>query len=99
MRNPNGLQPGHAPDIVVADSIIGAPRMNPATIDLDVDRIAALFKEWEHHKVEGILTYRNRSYPSVLTGTMAPVHHTPWIDALDDSMATFLQAAVEEVAP
>ncbi|WP_284944119.1 NAD(P)-binding domain-containing protein [Acidisoma cladoniae] len=58
--------------------------------NLDVDRIAELFKEWEHHKAEGILTYRDRSYPSVLTGTMAPVHHTPWMEALDDSMETFL---------
>ncbi|BDA83473.1 potassium transporter [Aureimonas sp. SA4125] len=63
---------------------------------LDVDRVAALFKEWEHHKEAGILTYRDRSYPSTLTGTLAPVHHTPWIEALDDSLATFL--AVKEAA-
>ena len=60
---------------------------------LDVDRIAALFKEWEHHKVEGITTYRDRSYPSVLTGTMAPPHHTPWMEALDDSLPAFLEAS------
>jgi trimethylamine monooxygenase len=59
---------------------------------LDVDRVAELFKEWEHHKVEGILTYRDRSYPSTLTGTMAPAHHTPWLKALDDSMQAFLAA-------
>ena len=29
-------------------------------------------------------------FPSTLTGTMAPAHHTPWLDALDDSMATYL---------
>ncbi|AHJ68335.1 Dimethylaniline monooxygenase [N-oxide forming] [Granulibacter bethesdensis] len=57
---------------------------------LDVDRIAALFKEWEHHKEEGIMTYRDRSYPSTLTGTMAPSHHTKWMDAKDDSMEAFL---------
>ena len=57
---------------------------------LDVDRVAELFKEWEHHKVEGILTYRDRAYPSVITGTMSPTHHTKWIEALDDSLATFL---------
>lgn len=57
---------------------------------LDVDRVAELFKEWEHHKEEGILTYRDRSYPSTLTGTLAPVHHTPWIKALDDSLEAFL---------
>ena len=57
---------------------------------LDVDRVAALFKEWEHHKVEGILTYRDRAYPSTLTGTLSPTHHTVWMRALDDSLETFL---------
>jgi trimethylamine monooxygenase len=57
---------------------------------LDIDKVAALFKEWEHHKVEGILTYRNHSYPSVVTGNMAPVHHTPWMKAMDDSLEAFL---------
>jgi trimethylamine monooxygenase len=57
---------------------------------LDVDGVAALFKEWEHDKEQSILGYRNHSYKSVLTGNMAPVHHTKWMDALDDSLATFL---------
>jgi trimethylamine monooxygenase len=57
---------------------------------LDVARVAELFKEWEHHKAEDILTYRDRTYPSVITGTMSPVHHTRWMEALDDSMASFL---------
>jgi trimethylamine monooxygenase len=58
--------------------------------DLDVDRVAKLFKEWEHHKEEGILTYRDRAYPSTLTGTMSPSHHTAWMKALDDSLEAFL---------
>ncbi len=62
---------------------------------LDVDMVARLFKEWEHHKVEGILTYRDRSYPSTLTGTMAPVHHTAWMAALDDSLETFLDVKTQ----
>ncbi len=57
---------------------------------LDVDHVAQLFKEWEHHKMENILTYRDRSYPSVLTGTRAPPHHTVWMQALDDSLDAFL---------
>ncbi len=57
---------------------------------LDVDRVAELFKEWEHHKSESILGYRDRCYPSTLTGTMAPVHHTRWMEALDDSLGAFL---------
>lgn len=57
---------------------------------LDIDTVAKMFKEWEHHKVENILTYRDRSHRSTLTGTLAPVHHTPWMKALDDSMEAFL---------
>ena len=57
---------------------------------LNVDMVAKLFKEWEHHKADNILTYRDQSYPSTLTGTMAPKHHTPWMQALDDSMEEFL---------
>lgn len=57
---------------------------------LDVDQVAKLFKEWEHHKMEGILTYRDHSYPSVLTGNQAPQHHTVWMQALDDSLEAFL---------
>ena len=57
---------------------------------LNVDRVAELFKEWEHHKAESILGYRDRCYASTLTGTTAPVHHTRWMEALDDSLPTFL---------
>ncbi|MEJ2059855.1 MAG: NAD(P)/FAD-dependent oxidoreductase [Gammaproteobacteria bacterium] len=66
---------------------------------LDVDRIAELFKEWEHHKEEDIMGFRNRSYPSVLTGNMAPVHHTPWLDAMDDSLEAFLDIKDEADEP
>ena len=66
---------------------------------LDVDRVAELFKEWEHHKEEGILTYRDRAYPSTITGTMAPVHHTPWMRAMDDSLEAFLNQPAQAAAP
>ena len=63
---------------------------------LDVAGVAALFKEWEHDKERSILGYRNHSYKSVLTGNIAPVHHTKWMEAMDDSLAAFL--AVKETA-
>ena len=66
---------------------------------LDLDHVAETFKQWEHHKAEGILTYRDRSYVSALTGRMAPVHHTPWMQALDDSLEAFLQPANERTQP
>jgi len=58
----------------------------------DVDGACAVFKEWKGHKKgNGIMTFRDHSYKSVITGTMAPVHHTPWKDALDDSLKVYLQ--------
>ncbi|GAA0277785.1 hypothetical protein LNAOJCKE_5075 [Methylorubrum aminovorans] len=57
---------------------------------LDVDKVAVLFKEWEHHKMEGILTYRDRSYRSTITGTLSPPHHTTWMRAMDDSLEAFM---------
>ena len=57
---------------------------------LDFDVACENFKEWEHHKEHDILTYRDRSHPSPVTGTRAPLHHTPWWEAMDDSRETFL---------
>lgn len=56
----------------------------------DVEGVAEIFKEWEHHKEADILGYRNKSYRSTLTGTLAPAHHTPWMQAMDDSLEAFL---------
>ncbi|MDF1804335.1 NAD(P)/FAD-dependent oxidoreductase [Thalassovita sp.] len=57
----------------------------------DVDGACEAFFEWKAHKADDIMAFRNHSYKSVITGTMAPVHHTPWKDALDDSMEAYLK--------
>ena len=57
---------------------------------IDFELIRKHFKEWEHHKVEDISTYRNKSFSSPVTGSVAPIHHTPWATAMDDSSKTFL---------
>ena len=57
---------------------------------IDFELIRKHFKDWEHHKEEDIMTYRNQSFSSAVTGTEAPIHHTPWAEAMDDSMKTFL---------
>ncbi|MXN17831.1 SidA/IucD/PvdA family monooxygenase [Pseudooceanicola sp. GBMRC 2024] len=57
----------------------------------DIDGACEAFFEWKKHKAKGIMTFRDNRYRSVITGTMAPVHHTPWKEALDDSMASYLQ--------
>ncbi|MFO7476991.1 MAG: NAD(P)/FAD-dependent oxidoreductase [Methyloceanibacter sp.] len=64
----------------------------------DIDLTVAEFKEWEHDKEHSIVGYRNKAFKSPCTGTMAPLHHTPWLEAMDDSMKAFLatkQAAAE----
>ncbi|WP_417262538.1 NAD(P)-binding domain-containing protein [Celeribacter sp.] len=57
----------------------------------NVDGATEAFMEWKKHKAKDIMDFRNNSYTSVITGTLAPVHHTPWKDALDDSMEAYLQ--------
>jgi len=57
----------------------------------DVEGACEAFFQWKKHKKQDIMTFRNNSYKSVITGTMAPLHHTPWKDALDDSLEVYLQ--------
>ncbi|EDX84076.1 Flavin-binding monooxygenase-like subfamily [Synechococcus sp. PCC 7335] len=68
--------------VELADAVDYAP--------CDWDMTVSLFKEWEHDKEHSILGYRDKAFTSACTGTKAPVHHTPWIEAMDDSMADFL---------
>lgn len=57
----------------------------------DVDGVNEMFFRCMKHKRENIMTYRDHRYKSVMTGTMAAEHHTPWRDALDDSLETYLR--------
>ena len=56
----------------------------------DVEGVNKAFLEWEHHKHENIMTFRNKAYRSLMTGNMQPIHHTPWLEAMDDSMESYL---------
>ena len=64
----------------------------------DVDGANEAFFQWKKHKKEDIMTFRNNGYVSVMTGTMAPKHHTPWKDALDDSLESYLQDSGQAAA-
>jgi len=57
----------------------------------DVKAANQAFYEWKKNKKKGIMTFRNNGHTSPLTGTMAPAHHTPWNEALDDSLESYLQ--------
>ena len=58
--------------------------------DFNIAEVNRMFKEWKGHKNADIMGYRNLGFPSTLTGTVAPSHHTPWMEAMDDSMETYL---------
>lgn len=64
--------------------------------DFSVDKVAVMFKEWLNDKEESILTYRDKTYQSVVTGTMAAEHHTEWMDEMDDSKERYLYEPEEE---
>lgn len=57
----------------------------------DIEAVNQCFLQWEHHKHQDIMGFRNNSYRSIMTGTMSPKHHTSWVDALDDSMEEYLR--------
>lgn len=57
----------------------------------DVEGSNQAFYEWKKHKKEDIMGFRDNCYRSVMTGSMAPTHHTPWKDALEDSMESYLR--------
>jgi trimethylamine monooxygenase len=59
--------------------------------DFDIKGMNEAFFAWKQHKAENIMGFRDNSYKSLITGTMAPPHHTPWKDALDDSMQAYLR--------
>ena len=71
--------------------------------DFNVDQVGVMFKEWLQDKDENILTYRDKTFQSVVTGTKAETHHTEWMDELDDSKERYLyfqeseEEEVEEV--
>lgn len=62
----------------------------------DVEGVNKTFMEWEHHKEEDIMGFRNNAYRSLMTGTMSPAHHTPWLEAMDDSLESYLYAPDEK---
>ncbi len=57
----------------------------------DVDAANQAFFEWKKHKKKNIMEFRNYGYVSPMTGQKAPPHHTPWVEALDDSLESYLQ--------
>ena len=56
----------------------------------NLDNVAEILKSWLKDKEENILSYRDKTYKSVMDNTMAEQHHTPWMKELDDSLEKYL---------
>ncbi len=56
----------------------------------DIEGVNKTFMDWEHHKHDDIMGFRDKGHKSLMTGKDAPVHHTKWSEAMDDSMKTYL---------
>ncbi|MGI9296628.1 MAG: NAD(P)-binding domain-containing protein [Gammaproteobacteria bacterium] len=58
--------------------------------DFDVEGMNRTFVSWKNDKAENIMGFRDKSYPSLITGEASPPHHTAWLEAMDDSMESYL---------
>ena len=58
--------------------------------DFNTPLVNEMFYDWKKHKKQSIIGYRDHGHTSPLTGTVAPIHHTQWDDALDDSLESYL---------
>ena len=56
----------------------------------DTEKVNQTFMTWEGHKHDDIMSYRNNGYRSIMTNNEQPVHHTPWLEAMDDTMESYL---------
>mmetsp|Transcript_26796 Transcript_26796/g.39645 ORF Transcript_26796/g.39645 Transcript_26796/m.39645 type:complete len:459 (+) Transcript_26796:192-1568(+) len=58
--------------------------------NFNIEGVVQCFLEWERNKHTNIMTFRDKPHKSLMTGTMAPVHHTPWLKAFDDSLECYV---------
>lgn len=55
-----------------------------------MDNIIQNFLDWMANKTNDIMGFRDCPHISQLTGEKASIHHTKWLDAMDDSLECFL---------
>ena len=58
--------------------------------EFDIEEVVDIFVRWSQDKKKDLMGYRDYCYRSVMTGTIAEKHHTPWIEELDDSLERYL---------
>jgi trimethylamine monooxygenase len=56
----------------------------------NIDQMVLILIDCVKSRLDNIITYRDKTYTSVLTNTMAKQHHTPWIQEMDDTLQNFI---------
>lgn len=64
--------------------------------EFEVEQQAEIFKQWQKDKRVDIMGFREKSYRSTLTGTLAPELPKPWLKIMDDSLEHFLNLALSK---
>lgn len=59
--------------------------------DFNVYEQGLILKSWQSDKQEDIMGFRNKSYSSTITGTLASCLPKPWIEIMDDSYRGFMK--------
>ena len=57
----------------------------------DINPMLEILMKCVRSRYENILTYREKTYPSTITNTMAKEHHTSWLKEFDDRLENFIQ--------
>ncbi|MHC5225786.1 flavin-containing monooxygenase [Ignatzschineria sp. LJL83] len=58
--------------------------------DFNVFEQGLILKSWQGDKQEDIMGFRNKSYCSTITGTLASCLPKPWLEIMDDSYKSFM---------
>ena len=59
--------------------------------EFNIEGMIQEFLKWEHNKHTNIMTFRDQPHKSLMTGTVAPIHHTPWLKEMDDSISNYVK--------
>jgi trimethylamine monooxygenase len=81
------LKDGHEEITFQGDYVKLLAKESEYGYETDVDDI---FHGWKHDKYRDIMTYRDQSYASIYSGTQSPIHHSNFMDAVDDSLECYM---------
>ena len=61
------------------------------------EKRAELLHQWKKDRDTNIVTYRDKSYTSVMTGQVAPNSPLPWMLNMDDSLQGYINSQAAQI--